>query len=185
VNVFLTGYRGVGKTTVAKLLAKATGRDWVDADDEIVRAAGMPIATIFAQQGETAFRDIEAEVVAALAARADTVISLGGGAILRASNREIIAQSVAQGSVVVWLQASAEIIHRRLNADPHTASQRPNLTQSGGLAEIQQLLAARNPLYDEVATMRIETEVSDAGENSSYNKSPEQIVDEILLLLQA
>jgi len=151
MNIFLTGYRGVGKTTVARVLARTTGRDWVDADDEIERVAGAPVADIFAQQGEPAFRDIEAEVVAGLSQRKNCVISLGGGAILRAESRQIIASAGA----VVWLQADAGTIHRRINLDTHTPGKRPNLTAQGGLAEIQQLLAERNPLYEEVATLTV------------------------------
>ena len=78
VPIFLIGYRGTGKTTVARLLAQRLGRESVDADQEIERRAGKLIAAIFADDGEAVFRDLEAAVVADLA-RTGLVVSTGGG----------------------------------------------------------------------------------------------------------
>ncbi len=170
MNIFLTGYRGVGKTTVARHLARLTGRDWVDADDEIVRADGRPIAQIFAEDGEAVFRDIEAQVVADLAVRSDTVVSLGGGAILREESRRIIRDA----GVVIWLQADAETIDRRINGNAETAGKRPDLTDKGGLEEIKELLAVRNPLYQEVATLTV----------SGIGRTPQAIAKELAAMLR-
>src|SRR4030042_1459888 len=77
----LIGYRGTGKTTVARLLAERLGWDWIDADDEIERRAGKSIAAIFADDGEPAFRDLEASVVAELSRWRRSIVALGGGAV--------------------------------------------------------------------------------------------------------
>ena len=82
------------------------------------------------------------------------MISLGGGAVLRAANRE----AIAAAGVVVWLTATAETIHARISADGSTASQRPNLTGRGGLAEVEELLATRAPLYEACCDLEISTE---------------------------
>ncbi len=156
----LIGYRGTGKTTVARLLAARLGYDWVDADVEVELRAGKSIASIFEESGESAFRELEADVVAELCRRERTVLALGGGAILREDNRKCLA--VCQQ--IVWLQASAETIHERLAGDSTSAARRPNLTNRGGLHEIEQLLATREPIYRACATLEVDTEGKDPAE---------------------
>src|SRR5688500_9284949 len=93
MNLFLIGYRGSGKTTVAAELAPRLGWKWLDADDEVERRAGRTIKDIFAASGEQAFRDLEAAVIADMAKLSDRVIALGGGAVLRDDNRQAIRSS--------------------------------------------------------------------------------------------
>ncbi len=164
-NVLLIGYRGTGKTTLGRLLAERLEWALVDADDEVERLAGKSIADIFADEGEDAFRDLEQQVVAELPHRQRHVLSLGGGAILRDENR----RTIRGGGAVVWLTASAATIHARVRDDATTTQRRPNLTGQGGLAEIEQLLAQREPLYRECADFEISTE----------GRPPAEIVDEI------
>lgn len=170
MNVFLIGYRGTGKSTVARLVAQRWGRAWVDADEWLERRAGRTIREIFASDGEAVFRDLESAVVAELAARDETVIALGGGAILREPNRAAI-----QGrGLVVWLKALPHTLAARLQHDPSTDQRRPALTSLGGLAEIEQLLAAREPLYAQCADVVIDTE----------GREPSEITDMILAEIQ-
>jgi shikimate kinase len=168
MNVFLIGYRGTGKSTVARLAASRLNLEWLDADEELERRAGRSIAEIFAAGGEAAFRDLEEAVVAELAARSNLVLALGGGAVLREENR----RAIAGRGKVVWLRASADTIERRLAADASTALRRPNLTAAGGVAEIRELLARREPLYRSCADFVIDTE----------GKTPEQVADELVRL---
>jgi shikimate kinase len=169
-RILLIGYRGTGKSTVARRLARDLGYEALDADDEIEARAGCTIAELFATSGEAAFRDLEEEVVADLCRREHVVIALGGGAVLRAANRAAIR---ASGGPVVWLTAIPETIRARVTADGSTSSRRPNLTTVGGLAEIEKLLKARLPLYRECATLVVDTE----------GKPPEKIAAEILAQL--
>ena len=85
-NIVLIGMPGAGKTSVARILAQKCGRPFVDIDEEIAKRAGKPIPAIFAEDGETAFRDLEAELVRALAPAHGRVIAAGGGTILRPEN---------------------------------------------------------------------------------------------------
>jgi shikimate kinase len=167
--ILLIGYRGTGKTAVARELAARLGYDWADADDVIEKEAGKTIAQIFADEGEAAFRDREASVVAALSCpwissrpggKRRTVVALGGGAVLREDNRRVICGA----GPVVWLTASVDTILKRLAADATTASRRPNLTTVGGRAEIEALLAERTPLYRQCATLVVDTEGKTAAE---------------------
>ncbi len=164
-SILLIGYRGTGKTTVARLLAERLGWDWIDADDEIERRAGKSIAEIFADDGEAAFRDLESHVVADLCRWRRAVIAFGGGAVMSEANRT----AIRLAGRVVWLTATVETLSRRLAADATTASRRPNLTSSGGLTEIETLLAAREPIYRACATFEVDTE----------GKTPAEIVEEI------
>jgi shikimate kinase len=152
--IFLIGYRGTGKSTVAALLAERLGWQSVDADHEIERRVGRSIAQIFTEEGESAFRDLETQVVAGFARLRSAVIALGGGTVLRAENRAAIRGL----GTVVWLTASADTIESRLAADESTAQRRPNLTAAGGRAEIEQVLAAREPTYRECATLTVATD---------------------------
>ena len=86
-NIYLIGMPGCGKSTVGRALAAKMGRPFFDSDEEIVRAAGVDIPTIFATEGEPRFREREADAIAALAHTArGAVIATGGGAVLRGEN---------------------------------------------------------------------------------------------------
>jgi shikimate kinase len=152
-RVHLVGYRATGKSAVAQLLALRLGWDWIDADVELELRAGKSIAAIFADDGESAFRDLESAMLAELIRHDRRVLATGGGIVLRAENRELL----RSGAVVVWLKARAETILRRLSEDWTTVSRRPNLT-SGGLAEIREMLGQRTPLYRQCADLEVDTD---------------------------
>jgi shikimate kinase len=169
MNVFLIGYRGSGKTTVAALVAGKLDWPWIDADAETERRAGKSIKQIFADEGEAAFRELEAAVVKELASRDRHVIALGGGAVLREENR----QAIASRGTTVWLTASPETLFRRINTDPATTERRPNLTSPGGLEEVRHLLAQRTSLYAACADLTVDAD----------RQTPEQVACEILASL--
>lgn len=85
-NIALIGMPGSGKSTVARLLAEKTGRDVIELDAEIERAAGKTIPEIFAEDGEETFRDIESACIAKAGARSGVILSLGGGAVTKERN---------------------------------------------------------------------------------------------------
>ncbi len=160
MNLFLIGYRGSGKTSVAAALAERLSWPWIDADAELERRAGLSIKRIFAAEGEAGFRDRESAVIADLAALERHIIALGGGAVLREANR----RAIAGRGRVVWLRAAPETLLARIAADPTTAERRPNLTAQGGLAEIRDLLAQRSPLYAAWADIVMEADDSPPAE---------------------
>lgn len=156
MNVLLIGYRGTGKTTVARQIAERLGWDWLDADVELERRAGKSIAAMFADDGEEAFRNLESEVLADVVKLDDKIVALGGGVVGREANRDLLRGRPG----VVWLQASPETLHARIEADAVTAGRRPNLTLHGGLTEIAMLLAKREPWYRECAAVTIDTDAA-------------------------
>jgi shikimate kinase len=137
-SIFLWGAPGVGKTTVGRRLARALERPFIDTDALIVERAGMPIATIFAQLGESAFRTLESEALVVAAAGGGAVISLGGGTVIAPQNRALIAERGRS----IHLRASLATIERRLRRQrvvrPLLARGRP----------VSALIAERLPLYE-------------------------------------
>ncbi len=164
--LYLVGYRGTGKTTVGRLVAAAMGWPFVDLDERIEEVAGRNIAAIFAAEGEAGFRDRES--AALLEVRSQAVISTGGGIVLREENRRYLKRT----GQVIWLRASAETIWARLQADATSAGRRPNLS-GGGLAEIIELLAARERFYQQVADAALDTD----------GPSPEALAATILTMI--
>jgi shikimate kinase len=165
-HIILVGPRCTGKTTTGRLLAARLGVAFADVDDRVEAVAGKSIADIFATEGEAAFRDREAAALAELIALPAGVIATGGGAVSREANRRLL----KSGGFVAWLTGSPETLWARLERDPSTAARRPNLTSAGGLEEVRALLAAREPLYREVAHFAIRTD----------DLSPEAVADAIL-----
>src|SRR5438046_967396 len=97
-NIFLIGYRGAGKTTVARLLADRLGWDWLDADALLEAQHGRSVRTIFQEEGEGGFRTKEALVLEQLCRGQRQVIATGGGVVLRPENRDRLRAS----GWVVW-----------------------------------------------------------------------------------
>ena len=169
--ITLIGYRGTGKSVVARALATRLNIDLVDADDEIERRSGHTIREIFESGGESEFRRLERHVMRDLLARDSIVIAAGGGAILNDDTR---AEAIRSGPVV-WLTASVDTILKRLQCDESTRSRRPALTDRDQRTEIEQVLAARTPLYQAAASITIATD----------DRSPAQIADEVASHLDA
>lgn len=152
-HLYLTGYRGSGKSSVGRAVARRLQRPWIDLDDEIESQSGRSIQDIFATEGEEGFRTLEQAVLEAVSMRAPAVVSLGGGAVLRESNR----QRIRNSGVSVWLQVDADTVLQRLHRDASTSRRRPPLTGLPPRQEIEMLLAKREPLYAEIAQYRIDT----------------------------
>jgi shikimate kinase len=163
--VFLIGYRGTGKSTVARALAARLGWSWIDADDVLERRYGRSIRAIFEAEGEVGFRDKEAVVLEALCKLRGHVIAAGGGAVLRPGNRDLMRQF----GRTVWLTADAGTLWQRTQGDVRTAERRPNLTV-GGIEEIVEVMKAREALYCACADLTVSTE----------GHSPEQVVNDIV-----
>lgn len=109
--IVLVGMMGVGKSSLGKRLASLLGFRFVDADDEIEKAAQMTIPEIFATHGEAYFRDGERRVIARLMTErgARMVIATGGGAFC---NEETRAQILDKG-IAVWLDSDVDTLVER------------------------------------------------------------------------
>lgn len=101
-NLVLIGMPGSGKTTVGQLLAKKTGKKFIDADAEVVLKAGMSIPEIFDRFGEDAFRQFETQVLAEHGMQSGLVIATGGGCVTRRENY----RHLHQNGQIIWLKRS-------------------------------------------------------------------------------
>lgn len=110
-NIVLTGFMASGKSTIGRRLADRLHRPFLDCDVEIVKRAGKPIAQIFAEDGEPAFRQMERELVEELASQSGLVIATGGGMLVDPINR----QRMIDTGVVICLDTPPEDIERRLS----------------------------------------------------------------------
>ena len=149
-NIFLIGPRGSGKTAVGKQLARRLGMRFVDSDQIIVQRSGADIPLIFEREGEAGFRQREAQVVQELALETDVVLATGGGAVLNADSR----QKLRQHGWVVYLQTSVDCQARRATRN----RQRPLLQVADPRQRLQELMNVREPLYQEIADLLIDTD---------------------------
>jgi shikimate kinase len=138
--IVLVGMMGSGKSSVGKRLSARLGLPFVDADTEIETAAGMTIPEIFAQRGESEFRDGERRVISRiLTTRAPLVLATGGGAFMNADTRARIAEL----GISIWLKAEPDVLMRRVRK----RSNRPLLQTADPEATVRRLLAEREPIY--------------------------------------
>jgi shikimate kinase/3-dehydroquinate synthase len=144
-NLVITGFMGTGKTAVGELVARRLSRPFVDMDAEIEQKAQKPIARIFAEDGEQAFRAMERDLCRALSAQDELVIATGGGALVDPASREAM---TAAGNVVCLQCAPAEILRRLTEkGEADGIADRPLLHVDDPAASIEALLEARNEAY--------------------------------------
>jgi len=158
--VSLMGYRGSGKSSVAKELAKQLGWPHADSDDEVERTAQARIAEIFAGGGEAEFRRREAECIAMLVQQDPVVLSLGGGAMLLDKTARI----VAAAGPVLWLRCDPEVLLQRVAADIESGARRPSLTELPPRQELERLMLVREPIYARWATWQVDSTHASPGE---------------------
>ena len=149
-NLALIGFMGTGKSSVGRLIAEQLRFSFLDTDDTIESKVGKPIADIFEQRGEAAFRELERNLVTELASRTQTVLSTGGGLPVNPENLV----SLKNHALVVCLWAGPEAIWERVRHQNH----RPLLKDADPLAKIRALLASREPFYRQ-ADVLINTEM--------------------------
>ena len=138
-SIVLVGMMGAGKTTIGRRLAARLQLPFLDADHEIEQAAGKSIPEIFADHGETQFREGERRVIARLLAGGPQVLATGGGAFMDAATRE----AVARQGVSVWLRAEFDVLLRRVRRRPN----RPLLQTADPEATLHALMDRRYPVY--------------------------------------
>jgi shikimate kinase len=160
-RVVLVGLPGAGKSTSGRRLAKILCVAFADSDDLVEAAEQRTVPEIFAQSGEAEFRAAECRAVtAALAEGFDGVLSLGGGALTYEPTRTAIS---ASGVAVAVLHAPLETLLVRVG----DGRSRPLLADDPS-SRLARLAAERQPIYDSVATLRVDTEHRTPGQVAAH-----------------
>lgn len=149
-NIFLIGFMGSGKSTVASCLSETYGMQIIEMDQSIVEREGMSIPDIFAQKGEPYFRDAETNLLIEIQAEENKVVSCGGGVALRERNVEEMKKS----GKIVLLNAKPETILERVKDDDN----RPLLRGNKNVEFISNMMEQRRPKYEGAADFVIQTD---------------------------
>jgi shikimate kinase len=169
-KVFLTGYRGAGKSSIGRALAQGLGWAFWDIDERISSEEGHSIREMVEKRGWGYFRERERKVLMDAADyEGNLVVACGGGAVIH----EDVWPAVKKSAMVVWLKAGIRTILERIEADPVTVALRPALTDCPMEEEIRQVLDARTPLYEKWADISIDTD----------GRSQDEIVREIMHIM--
>ena len=160
-HIFLIGFMGTGKSTVAALLGRRLKRPVVEMDQSIVEQEGMEINEIFSRYGEEHFRDLETETLRRLNGKAPSIISCGGGIVLRKENIELMKVC----GKIILLTATPETILNRVKHD----TSRPNLKGRMSVEGIRELMERREAFYRAAAQQVV---VTDA-------RTPDEVAKEI------
>lgn len=164
-HIFLTGLMGSGKSSVAKVLAKALSLPLVDLDAMICKDAGKSINDIFADQGEDAFRALESICLEQAALFSPSVIATGGGVVIAEGNRRVMREK----GIIINLTAPLPLILERLSG----ATDRPLYSDDDAEKRIRKLMEEREQFYAD-ADIRIDTD----------GKSVEDVAADILRVLK-
>ncbi|HET6202318.1 MAG TPA: shikimate kinase AroL [Planctomycetota bacterium] len=145
MRIFLVGARASGKTSVGRSLAERLRVSFADTDDLVSTIAGALAGDLLRTKREPALRAAESAVLARLCEVFDGVVATGGGVVLSEKNRD----RMRRGGFVVYLRAGAETLAARIRAEGEGT--RPSLTGAPPDEEVSAVLAAREPLYAEIA----------------------------------
>ncbi|MBL8701280.1 MAG: shikimate kinase [Alphaproteobacteria bacterium] len=166
-SIVLVGLMGAGKSSIGRRLAQRIGLEFLDADQEIERAAGCTIEEIFARFGEPEFRAGERRVIGRLLEeRGPIVLATGGGAFMDPETRA----RIRERGVSVWLRADLDVLYRRVAR----RNNRPLLKQGNPREILERLIGVRYPVYAE-ADVTVESDDS----------PPETTVEKVIEALRA
>ncbi|MDD7077696.1 MAG: shikimate kinase [Lachnospiraceae bacterium] len=149
-NIFLIGFMGAGKSTVARAMKKHYGMRLIEMDEQIEYQEKMSVPKIFEVHGEPYFRKLETDLLEGLSSQENTVVSCGGGVPMRACNVEAMRKS----GKVIYLRTSPQQIYERVK----TSHNRPLLEGNMNVEYISKLLSQRLPKYLEAADAVVSTD---------------------------
>lgn len=143
MNYILFGFKGSGKSTFGKKLAKELDRRFIDLDALIEQAYQKSIREIYHEVGEDSFRKIEKEQLQKLVDQTHCVIALGGGTVLDPENVKLL-QTMGE---LIYLKASFETIQKRIQQTPLFV-----------VDSLKQVYEARLPVYESISAICIEND---------------------------
>ena len=148
-TLFFIGFMGAGKTSVSAALGRTLNLPVIEMDEQISRNEGMTIPEIFAQKGESHFRQCETALLEGLAAESACLVSCGGGVAMRQKNVD----AMRRCGTVVLLTARPEVILERVK----DSDERPLLQGRKNVTDIAALMAQRRSAYEAAADVTVDT----------------------------
>jgi shikimate kinase len=142
----------------------------VDTDDLIEERYGAPISAIVKSHGWGHFRKLENNIIEEISKKDHLIIAPGGGAVLDTDN----VKALRRNGTIIWLRADRQTLLRRMNQDPETDTRRPTLTGKGTSKELEEVMPLREPIYEQVSEIQIDTSTIDV----------ETVVENILAVLK-
>ena len=148
-TLFFIGFMGAGKTSVSAALGRILNLPVIEMDEQIARNEGMTIPEIFAQKGESHFRQCETALLEGLAAESACLVSCGGGVAMRQEN----VAAMRRCGTVILLTARPEVILERVR----DSDERPLLQGRKNVTDIAALMAQRRSAYEAAADVTVDT----------------------------
>lgn len=164
-NIFLIGFMGCGKSTMARMLATELSMELIEMDETIEKEENRTINEIFATDGEQYFRDLESALIVRIGEKGNGIVSCGGGAILREEN----VVNMKKNGKVIYLEATPETIFERVRY----STNRPLLNGNMNVEYISELMSKRVDKYKQAADVILSVD----------GKTKDAIVQEIKLLV--
>lgn len=164
MNIVLIGFRGAGKTALAKLLAEKLQMNLYTIDKMIEEKEGKRIREIVAEKGWSYFREIESQIIEEVSSKDNSIIDTGGGAVEDPTNIE----NLKKNGYIIYVQASLKDIKQRILNDPNRPKLNPTLDAED---DLNLTFNRRIPLYEEYADFKVNTS------SNSLEKCAEQIIE--------
>lgn len=165
-HIFLIGFMGSGKSTVAKYLSRTYKMKQIEMDAQIEKEEGRSISSIFEKEGEAYFRTLETELLKSLDSEKTFVISCGGGVAVKEENVE----EMKKKGRIVLLAAKPETIYERVK----NSHNRPLLEGNKNVSYIKEMMEKRREFYEKAADVQVETD----------GRTAEEIGEEIMRQLR-
>ena len=149
-HIFLIGFMGSGKSTVAKYLSSAYQMKQIEMDEQIEKDEGRSISSIFEKEGEEYFRTLETELLKSLDPRETFVVSCGGGVAVKEEN----VREMKEKGRIILLSAQPETVYARVK----NSHNRPLLEGNMNVSYIKNLMDKRQKLYERAADFQVKTD---------------------------
>ena len=154
--IFLVGFMGAGKTSIAQLVASEYGYHFIDTDKEIEKNCGQTINELFASKGEEAFRILEADTLRGLTFTTNTIVATGGGMPCYHNNM----QWMNQNGITIYINQEVKELEKRLSSAIQKRPLLREIEKNDLFGYINGLLKVREPYYKQAKFEILSTLVS-------------------------
>jgi shikimate kinase len=164
MNIVLIGFRGAGKTALAKILSEKLNMQLFSIDKMIEEKEGKRIREIVAEKGWQYFRELESQIIEQLADVDNSIIDTGGGVVENPTNID----NLKKNGYIIYVQASLKDIKQRILNDPDRPKLNPTLDVED---DLNVTYNRRIPLYEEYSDFKVNSS------NTSLEKCADQIIE--------